>query len=276
MNSKFIRAAIRFAAFFVFARHGYKTGYSYDTLNNLATVNQGAQTRSFTYSSLSRLLSAQNPESGTISYAYDPNGNLTSKQDARSITTSYAYDALNRVTQRSYDDNATPPVHYTYDDPSVPFSKGKITKVTIGAVSSPSSVSEHTEFDALGRIKKSKQRTDGTTYPEMEYTYNRLGALIEQKYPSGRIVKNTLDDNGRLSIVQSKKNSNCGFWNYARQFTYTASGTVSSMQLGNGRWESTVFNSRLQPTQIALGTLQNQTDKLKLDYIYNTTESERQ
>lgn len=50
--------------------YGYKTSYVYDPLNNLATVNQGAQTRSFTYSSLSRLLSAQNPESGTINYQY--------------------------------------------------------------------------------------------------------------------------------------------------------------------------------------------------------------
>ena len=42
------------------------------------------------------------------------------------------------------------------------------------------------------------------------------------------------------------------------------------MQLGNGKWESTQFNSRLQPTQIALGTVQNGTDKLKLDFTYNT------
>ena len=46
---------------------------------------------------------------------------------------------------------------------------------------------------------------------------------------------------------------------------------VSSMQLGNGKWESKVFNSRLQPTQIALGTVQNGTDKLNLDFDYGTT-----
>jgi len=72
-------------------------------------------------------------------------------------------------------------------------------------------------------------------------------------------------------MVQSKKNQNAGFWNYASNFTYTASGAVSSMQLGNGLWESTAFNSRLQPTQIALGTIQNGTDKLKLNFSYNTT-----
>jgi RHS repeat-associated protein len=42
----------------------------------------------------------------------------------------------------------------------------------------------------------------------------------------------------------------------------------SSMQLGNGKWESTQFNSRLEPTQIALGTVQSGTDKLKLNFNY--------
>jgi RHS repeat-associated protein len=42
------------------------------------------------------------------------------------------------------------------------------------------------------------------------------------------------------------------------------------MRLGNGKFESTVFNSRLQPTQIALGTTANATDLLKLEYDYGT------
>src|SRR5690606_17306461 len=39
------------------------TAYSYDLLNNLTTVNQGVQTRTFSYDNLSRLKSAVNPES---------------------------------------------------------------------------------------------------------------------------------------------------------------------------------------------------------------------
>jgi len=41
---------------------------------NLTTVNQGSQTRSFTYSSLARLLTASNPESGTTCYGTIVNG----------------------------------------------------------------------------------------------------------------------------------------------------------------------------------------------------------
>ncbi|MBA3632389.1 MAG: RHS repeat-associated core domain-containing protein [Acidobacteria bacterium] len=243
---------------------GYQTSYEYDTLNNLTKVIQGTQqtNRNFTYSSLSRLLSATNPESGTISYQYDLNGNLTKKTDARLIATNYSYDELNRVKTRSYTDGITPAVSYTYDN--VTNAKGLLTKVTNGF-----STTEYLEFDNLGRVKQSRQTTDGVAYNPMTYTYYLSGALKEQTYPSGRVVKNTLDADGDLSKVETQKSG--GNWQTrADLFTYTAAGAVSSMQLGNGRWESTIYNSRLQPTQIALGTVQNGTDLLKLEYSYNS------
>ena len=46
----------------------YSTTYSYDALDNLTGVVQGVQSRSFVYSSLSRLTSATNPESETTTY----------------------------------------------------------------------------------------------------------------------------------------------------------------------------------------------------------------
>ena len=253
--------------------YGYLTSYGYDTLNNLTTVNQGAQARSFAYDSLSRLKSATNPESGLIQYAYDNNGNLTSKIDARSITTTYGYDALNRVIARSYNDNITPAVAYTYDN--LPNAKGKLTSVTNGTltngvISNPLSVTQYQAFDTMGRVTQSQQWVDGTAYGSnpMTYIYNLSGALIEEKYPSGRTVKNVLDAGGDLAIVQSSKNVAAGYFNYAKNFTYTAAGAVSSMQLGNGKWESTIFNNRLQPTQIALGTTNGGTDQLKLNFDY--------
>jgi hypothetical protein len=168
---------------------------------------------------------------------------------------------LNRVTNRNYtapgglaNYQATPNVSYFYDN--LPNAKGKLIKVTNGTGAN-TSTTEYVTFDILGRVTRSKQTTDGVVYgtdaAPMTYTYNLSGAMIEQKYPSGRVVKNVLDNDGDLSIVQSKKNANSGFFNYAKNFTYTSAGAVSSMQLGNNRWESTQFNSRLQPTQIALG-----------------------
>jgi YD repeat-containing protein len=120
-------------------------------LGNLTGVAQGVQTRSFTYSSMSRLAKAQNPESGTILYGYDPNGNLTERTDSRGLITSYGYDGMNRATSRTYNDNgATPTVTYAYD--TLSNGKGRLT-----SVSSTVSVTNYGSYDALGRVMTSSQ-----------------------------------------------------------------------------------------------------------------------
>ncbi|MFN0278972.1 MAG: RHS repeat domain-containing protein [Pyrinomonadaceae bacterium] len=275
------------------------TNYTYDVLNNLLTVTQNgsgtqcgtsggncSQTRTFTYDALSRLKQAENPESGIIKFTYDSNDNVKTKWDARGVKTIYDYDNLNRLNKRCYKtvgtsalgnttcasasgetaEPNTPDVSYFYDN--IPNAKGKLTKVT-----SAVSTTEYTSFDILGRMTASKQTTAGGAAGgyTMGYTYNLAGVLIEETFPSGRVVKNVLDNNGDLAIVQSKRNANTGFWRYADSFTYNAAGAVVSMQLGNGRWESTVFNNRLQPTEIKLGTTQGTSNFLKLNYSYGTT-----
>ena len=86
-----------------------------------------------------------------------------------------------------------------------------------------------------------------------------------------KIERNVLKTDGMLSLVQSKKDEDSGYWSYANSFTYNAAAAVEAMQLGNGKWESTEFNSRLQPTKIALGTIPGEDDQLDLVYTYGTT-----
>jgi len=70
----------------------YSTSYTYVVGDNLWTVTQGSQTRTFLYDSLNRLYSAANPESGTMTYRYDANGNLIGKTDARNVQTTITVD----------------------------------------------------------------------------------------------------------------------------------------------------------------------------------------
>src|SRR5262249_46902351 len=118
----------------------YVTQYQYNALGNVLRVDQKGsapndstlwRTRLFTYDSLSRLLTASNPESGTISYSYDSDGNLLQKTSpapnqvgSATQTISYCYDALNRVTGKAYSaqtctngllPSGTAAVSYTYD-----------------------------------------------------------------------------------------------------------------------------------------------------------------
>lgn len=232
------------------------TNYNYDTLGNLIQIVQGGQTRAFTFNSQSRLTSSTNPESGTFQFAYDNNGNLLTKADARGISTTYTYDALNRVTYRNYSD-ATLDVTYTYDDGQVSFSKGKLTKVA-------SSVSESsiTSFDAQERVTGSRQQTSGQNY-DFIYTYNLNDDLLTQTYPSGRVVESTYDASGDLIRVGRTN----GF-SYANSFTYAPSGQTETLRFGNGRWETTQFNSRRQITQIGLGYSATDTSLWKTNYEY--------
>lgn len=249
---------------------GYRTTYDYGALDNLRTVTQGAQqTRTFVYDSLKRLTSAQNPESGMITYGYDANSNLERKTDARGVTTTYAYDGLNRVIARTYSDG-TPAVTDTYDAAGVSGgilnSKGRLTQV-----SSSVSTYKYTQYDALGRVKASSQSVDGQTYA-MAYGYDWAGNLISETYPSGRIVTTSVKQAGRLASVTGQKAGEANK-TYASSFGYAAHGATREMRLGNGRWEHTVFNSRLQPVEIGLGTANTDASLLRLDYNYGVVEN---
>jgi YD repeat-containing protein len=86
----------------------YLTSYNCDPLDDLITVTQGSQTRTFGYDSLKRLTSAMNPESGVINYQYDANGNLQVKTDARGVSSHISYDALDRIARCWYNGTISP------------------------------------------------------------------------------------------------------------------------------------------------------------------------
>ncbi|HLG13898.1 MAG TPA: RHS repeat-associated core domain-containing protein, partial [Blastocatellia bacterium] len=251
------------------------TTYGYDARGNLKTVSQGAgqQTRNFSYDGLSRLVSAFNPESGAVNYQYDLASNLITKTDARvpAVVTTYGYDALNRVRTRSYSD-ATPLVTYNYD--TAANGVGRLASVT-SAVSSHS----YTSYDAFGRVTAYNQATDGHLYT-MSAAYNKAGLVTDETYPSLRVVHTEYDGAGRIAGVRNQATgayyAGGASGDAVNRIQYTAHGAVSAMKLGNSLWEHTMFNSRLQPTQIGLGTAASgagSTSVLGLDYEYGGSDN---
>jgi RHS repeat-associated protein len=254
------------------------TYYTYNASGQLVRVDQGEQSRIFLFDSIGRLLRVKQPEQivnanlaladpitgnsqWTTGSTYDPNGNTLTTTDAKGVTITQTFDALNRVLTKTYSDT-TPAITYTYDDPAVNFSKGQLTKV-----SSSISVTEHTDFDPLGKVLSHKQTTGGQIYTTA-YTYTLNGALYDETYPSGRIVRSTLNNDGRISDVSSKKVGQGTFQTHANNFSYAPHGAVSQMRLGNGDWESQQFNVRLQPSQVAVGTTAGGTDVFRTGFEY--------
>ena len=249
----------------------YVTAYAYDPLDNLTTVTQGAQTRTFVYSSLSRLRSATNPESGTTHYCYDDAGNLKTRTDARVVlpsnayaaghlicpataaraTAIYAYDALHRPRTVDYSDT-TPDVAYVYHT-----SAGTSGTANIGrlkSITTTSAIALYSSYDTLGRVTSMSQTIAG--HPDtftFAATYYLNGAAKTQTYPSGRTVSYGVDDAGRVTTVAA------GTRTYADMtatvgHAYAPDGRLQQMKLGNNLWETRDYRTPGTTTRFLLGT----------------------
>lgn len=130
-------------------------------------------------------------------------------------------------------------------------------------------------FDHFGRLTRSKQITDGVEYGGgtdqnlwMTYAYNLSGALVSERYPSGRVVNNAYESDGDLARIYGKAAPTSTERTYATAFSYTPDGRISRLRLGNGLWEAAKFNSRAQVTELSVGRGVASGDVWKLGYEY--------
>ncbi|HKQ53665.1 MAG TPA: RHS repeat-associated core domain-containing protein [Pyrinomonadaceae bacterium] len=275
---------------------GYHTSYKYDVLNNLRKVQQGAQARFFHYDSLSRMLALKLPEQEvnssltftdpvttntqwSMSYDYDNKGNLRHMTDPRGVLTTYNYDAQDRVTSRTYanDTSQTPPVSYKYDGVGsangVPFSKGMLTSISTSGQFVSSCT--YDEFDVMGRIRQSTETIESNPPFVMHYAYDLAGNMISQTYPSGRVVITEMDDAGRVAGIRKQSSNDYYVGGSAsaavgsRSIQYAADGSIKSLGLGNGLWETIDYSDhRLQVMSFKLGTTPGSGNRFQLDYDY--------
>ncbi len=131
---------------------------------------------------------------------------------------------------------------YSYDTTSATCTKGHLI-----SVANSNSTTNLTPYDCLGRVTASSQVTGGQTYT-FGYGYNLAGALTSETYPSGRVVATTYDGANRVSAVSS------GTTTYVQSIQYAPHGGEVSWSLGNDAAGSRQFNSRLEPTSIAVGS----------------------
>jgi len=267
----------------------YETDYQYDALGNLlcagqkgtnsgtftncASIPAGWRARNFTYDSLSRLLTSNNPEVGTITYKYDldtncasPNsfvGLLISKTDARGIRTCAQYDAINREAVFNYS-NSDPTVTTTYDQTAC---LGLSACQNIGHRSSMTDAagSEAWSYQvdaANNRSVHVEQRTTNSITKTSTYYLDQAGNVTQAVYPTGRVVNYTYDAANRPSTAIDGFNG----ITYATDFQtaptgcltgkvcYTPQGAFYALSIGQtssftGLNLTHSYNSRLQPNE---------------------------
>jgi RHS repeat-associated protein len=250
------------------------TNYAYNALDNLIQTTQTGvpnggsspvtQTRTFTFSSLGRLISANNPESGPISHEYDANGNLKKKTDARNVVINYTYDELNRNRTVDYSNTAVnPDITRVYDNPApLAYGKGKFWKDYAGGDDNNGQNVEHKEvdrYDALGRplSVRRKFKNNGVWSPAFttSQTYDLAGHVKTKTYPSGRGVTYTYDVSGDLTSFTGNIGDGVSR-TYSTGIQYNPQGQLIREQFGTSMplYHRRHYNSRGQLFDVRLGT----------------------
>ncbi|MGB5037026.1 MAG: RHS repeat-associated core domain-containing protein [Blastocatellia bacterium] len=275
----------------------YVTDYSYDARDNLLSVTQGTQpTRLFTYNHAGWLLTAKMPEcadagdstKGTTTYAYDVAGNVETKTDPRgsgfAVTT--VFDELSRPLTVNYANTTStnPDVTYVYDGTSLPSAvtvspsfgrlntDGRLYAVITHAASATAQelTGAFYGYDASGRVTNFSQMI-GTAHYESTTAYNDASLVTSESYSfpgsSNQTRSFTYNDAGQIDEVKR------GSAKMATGIAYTPAGALASERYGDpggsgSLYHSMAYNSRLQPTEIKLGTTTGGEDRLSLKYVY--------
>ena len=125
---------------------------------------------------------------------------------------------------------------FTYDDPLVPFSKGRLTRIA-----RPSSSVDY-RYDRFGRTTQ-----DGA----MSYLLDKNGNRTTTTYPNGVQALATYDFADR-PLTLALKDGAAAPVTLASGAIYKPSGPLTSLTLGNGLSESRAFDQRYYPQSITV------------------------
>jgi len=264
---------------------GFWTKYTYDALGNLTGVSQNAQgtaqTRSYTYDLLSRLISETNPESGTTAYFWDSAtgtgcvtnspGDLIKRVDANGNWTCSNYDALHRPTDvgNSIYSTSNPCKRFRYDNTSgVLGSKpsgvavnnvlGRLVEAETDTCTWPITQStiitdEWLSYDARGEVSDLYQSTPHSGgYYHAAATYWANGVLNQLTATAGYFAQYNLDGEGRVYSTAAADNAlSATLYNAASlptQLTYASSDTDAfTYDPNTNRMTQYKFNVNGQP-----------------------------
>jgi RHS repeat-associated protein len=210
------------------------------------------QIRTYTYDDIGRLISEINPESGTTTYSYDTvpsscfgagnpsHGDLTARQDPAGDNNCYQYDLLHRVTNVG---SRTGCKRFAYDNGTVTGSRPTGITITNG----------------LGRMNEAETDNCSATPPtpitDEWFSYTARGEIVA-------FWESTPHSGGFYPVAASywpngAPNGLIGANGYSTAWGVDGEGRVYSAGGAGGPLTSTTYNAASQPTQLNLGTGDN-------------------
>ncbi|NJL27100.1 MAG: RHS repeat-associated core domain-containing protein [Thermoanaerobaculia bacterium] len=173
--------------------------------------------------------------SGETSYAYNEHGILEEKTDARGITVTYTNDALDRTTFDDYPGSELD-VTRVYDDPLVPFSKGRMTAIERNGHEIA------LRYDRFGRMTQ-----DGA----IRYVLDANGNRAEIEYPGGVRAIYSHDYADREATLELAVPGE-PVQPVVESASYLPFGPLETLELGNGLTETHTFDERYYPERITV------------------------
>ena len=223
--------------------------YDYDVQDHLTEVvdGEGAVT-AYDYSDRDLMTQEVSEVSGTTDFDYNEHGELETRTDARGVVMTRTIDELDRVSFEDYPDD-TLDVTYTYDDPMVAFSLGRLTKIERG------SQAVDYAYDRFGRVTQ-----DG----DLSYVYDDNGNRLSIGYPDSVSAIYTYDAADRQSTLTVEVPGEPDA-TVVTASSYEPAGPLASVTLGNGLIENRAFDTRYYP-----GAIQVDGGSPVLDWDYTT------
>ena len=212
------------------------TSYSYDVQDHLVSVTDGeGNLTSYTYSDRDLLTDEISPVSGSTTHAYNEHGELTSTTDARGVTFTREVDELDRVTAVRYTDSTLDTI-FTYDDPTVGFSLGRLTAITRHGQAVES------RYDRFGRLTQ-----DG----DLTYTHDANGNRTTVGYPGGVTATYSYDFADRQETLDVQVGAD-PVQSLVTASSYLPGGPLESLALASGATENRAYDGRYVPEAIVL------------------------
>jgi RHS repeat-associated protein len=180
------------------AANGTTTETAYDSEGQVKSKTDGnGKTTKYEHNSLEELTETIDPLERKTTREYDKAGNLEKLKDPAGRTTTFTYDKANRLTKKSYSEEATHKVEYSYDK------DGDVTKMVDGTGTT------ETTYDVLDRPTEVKNGNAEV----VKYEYNLGNLQTKITYPNSKGVTREFDSANRLKKVTD--------WNsHATSFSY--------------------------------------------------------
>jgi RHS repeat-associated protein len=218
------------------------TAYGYDAHDNrTAVADPRGLATTYVYDGLDNLIQQSSPDTGVTVYVVDAAGNRIQETDAADHVVQMTYDALNRLTAKTFPNDPTENITYSYDQPLGGFGIGRLTSVSDEAGGTT------LVHDARGNVTQETHVVDGMSYTTA-YAYDLADHVVQVTYPSGRIVTYTRDAMGRIADMATATNSAAVPVAVVSGATYAPFGPLTSLAYGNNLNLSAQYDEDYQPS----------------------------